>query len=278
VPRASGMLTAHLDAIEQRILCSSRIPGNSGHPIHKGTPREAFIREFLLGHLGTRAAIGTGEIIDADSRAGKPRNQIDIVIYKSEFPKIDLGGGLHAFLSESVIATIEVKSNLTKSRLERAVNSSISVKGLQRSIATHVSATKRPQGIVSFVVSYDGPSNARTVFDWLVDIDKKHGINSSPLPPIGELRSAQQSQGLEGVFVLGRNSLVFDYDAVGVITDPNRRHYPNAKYQFRNAETGNLLWLFLLLTHAVSNAEGQWPILDRYLSEHNFEGVEFEPK
>jgi hypothetical protein len=271
------VLAAHLDAIEQRLLCSSRVPGNSGHPIHKGTPREAFIREFLLGHLGARAAIGTGEIIDANSRVGERRNQLDIVVYKSEFPKIDLGGGLHAFLSESVIATVEVKSNLTKSTLETAVKSSVSVKRLQRDIASHVSATKRPQGIVSFVVSYNGPSAASTILRWLVEIDNKHGINSTPLPSTGDLRSQRQSQGLEGVFVLGQNSLVFDYDAVGVINDDNRKFYPNAKYQFRDAVNGNLLWLFLLITHAVSNAERQWPQLERYLSGHSFDGVGFGP-
>src|SRR5271156_5033390 len=125
------MLFEHFAAVEHRLLCSSKVPGNAGHPIHKGTPREAFIREFLLGHLGTRAAIGTGEIIDATSISGGTRNQIDIVISKSEFPKIELGGGLNAFLAESVIATIEVKSTLTRACLKKAVQSSSIAKKLK---------------------------------------------------------------------------------------------------------------------------------------------------
>jgi hypothetical protein len=271
------MLSEHLAAVENRLLCSSRVPGNAGHSIHKGSPREAFVREFLIAHLGTRAAIGTGEIIDANSRARNARNQIDIVVYKSEFPKIDLGGGIHAFLAESVIATIEVKSTLKKSGLKKAVKTAVAVKTLERHLAQHRLSTLPAQKIVSFVVAYDGPTHAKTILDWLVEIDAEYRINTPPLCPTGDARSQLQSGGVEGVFVLGRNSVVFDYDAVGVIDDANRRCYPNARYQYRDAEAGNLLWLFLLLTQAVSNAQLQWPILERYFTASAFDGVHFGP-
>jgi hypothetical protein len=236
---------------------------------------EAFAREFLLGHLGTRAAIGTGEIIDATSRAGGPRNQIDLVVYKSEFPTIDLGGGLNAFCAESVIATIEVKSTLTKSGLEKTIKSSIAMKNLKRHFSSHELLTAPSQDIVGFVVAYNGPSKAKTVLDWLTDLDNRLGVNVGRLPPTGNQRSLLQSGGLEGVFVLGRSSVVFDYDAVSVVTDANRLCYPNAKYQYRNSRSGHLLWLFLLLTHAVSNAWGHWPDFSQYLSATNFENVHF---
>jgi hypothetical protein len=271
------MLSEHLAAVENRLLCSSRVPSIAGHPIHKGAPREAFVREFLVAHLGTRAAIGTGEIVDASSRAGGPRNQIDIVVYKSEFPKIDLGGGIHAFLAESVIATIEVKSTLTKSGLEKATKSAVAVKALQRHLAQHKISTMPVQKIISFVVAYNGPLHASTILDWLVEIDAKYRINVPPLPLTGDQRSQLQSGGVEGVFILGKNSVVFDYDAVGVIQDANRRCYPNARYQYRDAASGNLLWLFLLLTQAVSNAQLQWPVLERYFTASAFEGVHFGP-
>jgi hypothetical protein len=191
------VLVDHFAAVENRLLCSSRVPANAGHAIHKGAPREAFVREFLADHLGTRAAVGTGEIIDAKSRARTPRNQIDVVVYKSEFPKIYLGGGVHAFLAESVIATIEVKSTLTKNRLEKAVKSSIAVKKLQPCLAKHKLSTTPIQRIVSFVVAYSGPSKSKKILDWLVDIDVKHGINGSPLPSTGEERFRRQSGGVE---------------------------------------------------------------------------------
>src|SRR5277367_2846337 len=102
------MLKAHLDAVERHLLAISKVPANAGHTLHRGTPREAFIKEFLISHLSARASVGTGEIIDATSLPRQQRNQFDIVIYKADYPKIDLGGGISAFLAESVIATIEV--------------------------------------------------------------------------------------------------------------------------------------------------------------------------
>jgi hypothetical protein len=44
------------------------------------------------------------------------------------------------------------------------------------------------------------------------------------------------------------------------------RGYPNAKHQYRDAESGNLLWLFLLRTQPVSNGHDQWPALESYLT------------
>ncbi len=61
------MLKTHINAVENTLLASSQIPASAGHSLHKGTPREAFIREFLQGHLSERVAIRTGEIINASS-------------------------------------------------------------------------------------------------------------------------------------------------------------------------------------------------------------------
>ena len=106
------MLKSHIDTMENHLLAISQIPANAGHPLHKGTPREAFIKEFLASHLGEGVAIGTGEIIDANSGPNERRNQIDIVIHKRDYPKLDFGGGISGFLVESVVAIIEVKSTL----------------------------------------------------------------------------------------------------------------------------------------------------------------------
>jgi hypothetical protein len=106
------MLKSHMDAVENSLVHISQIPANAGHSLHKGTPREAFIKEFLEGHLSSNVAIGTGEIIDSNSPPRAQRNQYDIVIYKTNYPKLDFGGGISGFLIESVVATIEVKSLL----------------------------------------------------------------------------------------------------------------------------------------------------------------------
>ena len=64
------MLKSHMDAIENHLVAISKIPANSGHTLHRGTPREAFIKEFLEKHLNANVAVGTGEIIDASNNVG----------------------------------------------------------------------------------------------------------------------------------------------------------------------------------------------------------------
>jgi hypothetical protein len=109
-----NVLEAHMANVERTLVAQSGIQSVAGHSLHKGTPREIFIREFLQNHLPANLAIGTGEIIDSESIPGAPRNQFDIVVYRRSFPKLHLGGGIDAFLIESVVATIEVKSTLTE--------------------------------------------------------------------------------------------------------------------------------------------------------------------
>ena len=48
------MLKSHMDAVENHLVQISQIPANSGHTLHIGTPRGAFIKDFLEGH-GTDA-------------------------------------------------------------------------------------------------------------------------------------------------------------------------------------------------------------------------------
>jgi hypothetical protein len=82
-----GLLEQHMKAIEVQLLATSQIPSNSGHSLHKGTPRESFIGKFLEEHLSESLALGTGEIIDANSAPNQSRNQIDIVVYRRDYPR-----------------------------------------------------------------------------------------------------------------------------------------------------------------------------------------------
>lgn len=117
--------------------------------MHKGSARETFVREFLSDHLPTSYGIGTGEIVDCKSKASEPRNQHDLVVYEHDFPRIYLGGGINAYLRESVIATIEVKPTLEKDELNSAAEAAMKLKRLLPTgslpmvpIATYVVAFK----------------------------------------------------------------------------------------------------------------------------------------
>jgi hypothetical protein len=62
---------------EGALLVVSRIPANSGHTLHRNTPGEAFVREFLELHFPASLAIGAGEMIKDNSSLflGLRRNQ-----------------------------------------------------------------------------------------------------------------------------------------------------------------------------------------------------------
>lgn len=261
------MLTAHINAVEGHLLAISKIPANSGHSLHKGTPREAFIREFLESHLNSTVAIGTGEIIDAQSQPGGKRNQFDIVIFKRNYPRLDFGGGVNGFLAESVVATIEVKSTLDKAGIEQAVRAARNAKVLKKNEVKSFSSGYIPPSILSFVVAYDGPARMETAHTWVKEVYQSEGI-SEPEMLADVDRSNVASPALEGVFVLGRGFLNFDNAPYGFVQQELRKTHPEIRWAIANSERGGLLSLFLLLTVATSSVQGAWlnplPYLEKF--------------
>src|SRR6266849_354655 len=163
------LLKDHMDKVERLLISQFEISANSGHPVHKGTPRESFIKEFLEKHLSERVGIGTGEIIDAYSQPKAPKNQIDIVLYRRDYPKIEYGGNICGFLAESVISTISIKSTLKKEHIEEAVKTAYTVKTHNRGFFSPagISTTTSIPKILSYVLAYKGPTKMETVCSWL---------------------------------------------------------------------------------------------------------------
>jgi hypothetical protein len=274
------MLKAHLDAVEAQLLATSKIPANTGHSLHKGTPREAFIKEFLEGHLSERVAVGTGEIIDCKSRPNPPssaqRNQYDIVLYKRDYPKLNIGGGICAFLAESVVGTIEVKSTLDSDELMKSIRAAHAAKLLTRNVTTSFTAGYQPPSILNYVIAYEGPSKMNTVHGWIKPIHNALGI-TSPALAVGETRTKQASPSIDGVFVLGKGFMVFDNVPFGFINDELRQQSPSGLWQYSNVSSGSLLYFFFLITVAVSGISASWLNPLPYLTNFNIPKVELEP-
>jgi hypothetical protein len=268
------MLVTHINTVENHLLSISRIPANSGHSLHKGTPREAFIKEFLQKHLNSDVAIGTGEIIDYRSKPSAPRNQFDIVIYKRNYPRIDFGGGINGFLAESVIATIEVKSLIDKKGIEQAINAAKTAKQLQKSEVKSFSTGYLPPSILSYVVAYDGPAKMETVYTWIKEVYEAQGILEPEMPAEGD-RSIISSPALDGVFLFGKGFLNYDNAPYGFISNETRKVTPNIRWAIANADNGSLLSLFITLTVATSNIEGAWLNPLPYLSAFQVEELKF---
>lgn len=266
------MLKSHIDAVEASLLVISRIPANSGHSLHKGTPREAFIKEFLIAHLPETVAIGSGEIIDSESQPREQRNQYDIVIYNKSYPKLDFGGGVSGFLIESVIATVEVKSTLTKKDLQQAIGAARNAKALSPHFVTAFQAGYVPPKVLNYVVAYDGPANIETVQGWLHEIHSDIGVVAFDLPP-GDERLNQPSPSVDGIFVLGKGFSYFDNVPNGFNTPESRAGQPSVKWIHANSTSGNLLLQFLFLQSATANISGRWLNPIPYLSSFHVPGL-----
>lgn len=246
------MLKSHLDSIESVLIAKSKIPNSTGHSLHKGTPREIFIREFLMGHLSEKVAIGSGEIIDANSLPGQSRNQHDIVIYKREFPKLEFGGGINGFLAESVVATIEVKSNLTQTDFKTTMKAARNTKSFQRSLeGTFITAGYQPPSILTFLIAYDGPANMNTVHGWVKPFMTEEGLVDPTMGNTLDERMRVVAPCLDGIFVLEKGFMIYDSCPISLVTDAMRAISPQTRWGLTQSTHGNLLMLFLILTTAI---------------------------
>ena len=270
------MLKAHFDAIEDVLLQKYKISANSGHTLHKGTPREAFIREFLQSHLSERVAIGTGEIIDAQSKPNEARNQFDIVIYKRDYPKLDFGGGVSGFLAESVVATIEVKSHLDKKAMSQSIEAAYNAKKLQRNLVPSFSAGYLPPSILSYVVAYDGAVNIETIYKWIPKIHAEKGISIPDLDPNPKIRIATSSSSIDGVFLLGKGFIYFDNTPCSFSSSDVWTENPDMHWVICDSPSNNLL-LFMFLTQAVSGISGSWINPMPYLHPFEVKNTRYMP-
>ncbi len=105
------------------------------HEIAADSTRAAFIRGVLEPFLPSSYAIGSGRIIDS---AGQSSDFIDIVIYRRDFPRLNLPGSSDVFLYESVLATIEVRTKLIRKTLFEALDTCASIAKLKPGISDKV--------------------------------------------------------------------------------------------------------------------------------------------
>ncbi len=89
-----------------------------GHNVIKGVLRECIISDILSEILPSQFRVGSGIIVNAD---GDHSRQTDIIIYDSQIlPPFVQKSTPALYPIESVIATIEVKTRLYKTYLEKA--------------------------------------------------------------------------------------------------------------------------------------------------------------
>lgn len=146
--------------ISNLVAAQADVAGGTGDSGTTGKIREIIVQKFLRPHLPKNLDIRSGVIIDQD---GKRTNQQDCVILDTRLPLVDVGSDTDAILiSESVVATVEVKSFLNKTELFRSLEASALIKSLARK-GEHI-YQKGPaqiripnvQPILTYVFAYDG--------------------------------------------------------------------------------------------------------------------------
>jgi hypothetical protein len=155
----------YLNTLEQMMLAwHDHSFQTFNHPTNLGNAREHFIAEILSRFLPSSIIVGSGEITDGNMRSG----QQDIIIYRSDFPVLTGFGSVNTYLIEGVIATIEVKSDLSSGSpngITSAFGNVASVLSLTNQ-AVKLSGTEseflrlqETLAVKTFVVGYKGWSN-----------------------------------------------------------------------------------------------------------------------
>lgn len=159
--------------------------GLLNHCVNLGTAREGLIANFLKQNLPESIGYHPGELFD---HKGTRSGQIDIVLHPITSPKINLYNTINLFPAETVLATIEVKSNLDKKDINNALDSSVKVKALEF-IERDAHGYERISGIADFekipfvVFAYQG-SDISTLIKNMEEHSEKTGINFRSFPDL----------------------------------------------------------------------------------------------
>lgn len=128
-------LQARFQAASRELRARYDAASSAGrHTGEKGLRREDVLRDFLREVLPPKYGVGRGEVV---SSRGEISRQMDVVIYDAlHAPLLYTSASSAIFPSESIYATIEVKSHLTGGDLDACVANIASVKRLDRKACT----------------------------------------------------------------------------------------------------------------------------------------------
>jgi hypothetical protein len=135
-----------------------------------GSAREHFVKEILANFLPKSVVVGSGEITDGKQRSG----QQDVIVYRAEFPVLSGFNSVNTYMIEGVIATIEVKSDLSTgspnglysafqniATVLRLNNQAVKLSGSQREFKK----LQQIRTVKTFVVGYKGWNTKETLLE-----------------------------------------------------------------------------------------------------------------
>jgi len=174
------ILSKHFAHVKYKLLSFASHFEIAKHGDMKGYGREALTGEFLKSHLSDQIEFLTGEIVDTeDLKSG----QIDIILQSKKSPKIPLWGNIHLSYADSVIAAIEVKSNLTTEHLNNSLNASKKLKSLKRDVILNLTPAQKPLNKIPYIIfAFTGLSEA-TILKHIKNYASRYKISIDDFAP-----------------------------------------------------------------------------------------------
>ncbi|MBI1228401.1 MAG: hypothetical protein GC192_24415 [Bacteroidetes bacterium] len=174
------ILSKHFAFVKHKLISFANHFDIAKHGDIKGYGREALTGEFLKTHLPDQIEFLTGEIVDTeDNRSG----QVDIILQSKNNPKIPLWGNIHLSYADSVIAAIEVKSNLTTDHFKTALKASQNIKSLKRYIELNEGLNRIPIKQIPYIIfAYTG-LETETILKHINDFSRENNVRLPDFAP-----------------------------------------------------------------------------------------------
>jgi hypothetical protein len=183
-----NLFLMHLENSRKLLIELAKSAAVLRHGGNLGTVREGFISNFLERNMPEAVSYHSGEIFDSQTgRSG----QIDIVLHPNTSPKLNVYGAINLFPAETVLAAIEVKSNLTNRHLKEALKSCSQVKKLERAwkrdssqiINSNTGKFINVNRVPYIVFAYKGPK-VETLYKYMEKIMNEEKIQHENLPDL----------------------------------------------------------------------------------------------
>lgn len=209
-------IAAEFIAIKDRV----RFFIDDNHWGEDGRYKEVILINYLKRILPNSVSVGTGFV---KNNGGELTNQIDIIIYKEQYPKLFSEGDFVILMPESVIGIIEVKSTSTTSVLTSKKND--------------LSVIKKAEENGKIIGN-------RKIFNGIFAYDNKINFNSR----FANSRLAEELRGLEGYLnclSLGSNNFIRYWEKGNPSSYDKRKCYSAYNLSYRK-----------VMSEEVSNMQG----------------------
>ncbi|MCF7910615.1 hypothetical protein K9L16_03010 [Candidatus Pacearchaeota archaeon] len=231
--------------IKDKINLESKEAGFSEHNLTSGEIREDSLRGFLINLLPKFFKYGNGKLIDFE---GTKSSQQDIIIYSPYISILTPGSKL--FPIDSVFATIEVKTNLDKNKLEESMKNIASVKRLKKALGK--------SKIQCNIFAHSSDSN-KTIMENLKKIKENFEIEDDEM--------------FDNLCINGR-CLITKNNELKSLSKPSEDY----DYLLMDLEEKSLPYFLDSMINTMDFSSGPTPIFTKYLGEFKFKCQEWKLK